>query len=159
MKAAEKEARSSSPEGCKELLTESKAACSEVFTRGLEVNCYQLITGLQMGVKKAKGKLLKMDDADTDVKVANASCRVWLGTARRARAKQKDLPAASEAPAECQQLATALDTQCFAGFEKTETFGDGCGYVFRTTLTGKGPPQTSCGQLVKALDALNKKKK
>ena len=149
-KAAEREARSSSPEGCKELLAESRVACGEVFTRGLKLNCMMMTTALGMAAKQAKGELFKT--GGNDVRAANASCRVHLRTVRKAKEKGADLPDASQAPEACRDLAAAIDTRCFGGFEQTGTFDNGCGYVFRSTLSPAVKPQ--CDGLLKALSAV-----
>lgn len=52
---AEREARSNSSVGCKELLAETRLACREVLTRELKVSCSSLTTALSMSAKQASG--------------------------------------------------------------------------------------------------------
>lgn len=150
-KAARKEARSSSTEGCKELLAESRVACGEMFTRGLKTNCLMAVTALEVSAKQAKGNLFKLDDADRDVKVANASCRVHLRSVRRDRDKAKDLGDAAEAPQACRDLAAALDTGCFGGFEQSGAFSGGCMNVIRMTTVPAMRAKEQCGGLLEML--------
>lgn len=149
--SAEKEARSSSTEGCKELLAESRVACGEVFTRGLKTNCVMWVTALEVSAKQAKGKLFKMDDADRNVKVANASCRVHLRSVRRDRDKAKDLGDATQAPKACRDLAAALDTGCFGGFEQSGAFSSGCRNVIQMTMVPAMLAKEQCGGLLEML--------
>lgn len=153
-KSAEKEARSSSSEGCKELVAESRVACGEMFTRGLKTNCFMFVTALQLGAEQAKGKLFKMDDADQDVKVANASCRVHLRSLRRDRDKAKDLPDAAQAPQACRDLAAELDG-CFGAFEQSGTFATGCTQVIQMTMSPALRAQSQCGGLLQMLKKQN----
>jgi hypothetical protein len=152
-KAAQQEAQSSSPEGCKELLAESRAACGEIFTRGLKVNCVMMTTALEVAADQAKGQLFKTGDADKNVQAANASCRVHLRSVRSAREKGKDLPAATKAPAACQKLATAVDSECFGDLEKTGTLNAGCRHVI--TMTMSPALATQCDQLLETMAQLN----
>jgi len=154
-KSAEKEARSSSTEGCKELLAESRVACGEMFTRGLKTNCLMFVTALELGAKQAKGKLFKMEGADQNVKVANASCRVHLRSVRRDRDKATDLADAAQAPQACRDLAAALDTGCFGGFEQSGAFSSGCRNVIQMTMVPAMRAKEQCGGLLEMLKPAN----
>lgn len=122
---AEREARSDSKVGCTELLAETRLACVESVTRGLQVNCFSLVTALKMALKQRSGKVFKMADAAQDAKVADASCRVHLKSIARARKKSGALTDAAAAPAECQELKGVLEG-CFTEFETAGAFSRPC---------------------------------
>lgn len=138
-KVAEREARSDSKLGCKELLEQTRVACREVFTRGLEVSCRSLTTALAMASKQAAGALFTTGEAEKDARVAHASCRVHLRSLERARQKSEGpLAEAGSAPPACQELAQVLDRDCFDDFAARGAFSAACQQVF--ALANPGSP-------------------
>ncbi len=137
-RTAEREARSDSSLGCKDLLAQTRLACREVFTRGLQASCQSLTTALKMSAQQASGKLFSTGDADKDARAAHASCRVHLRSLEKARKKSEGaLTDAAGAPAECTALAEVLDRDCFDGFEQRGAFSPACEQVFSLANHGQ----------------------
>ncbi|MDP3233017.1 MAG: hypothetical protein Q8N26_09585 [Myxococcales bacterium] len=128
---AEREARSDSKLGCKDLLGQTRVACREVFTRGLKASCLTLTKALSMASQQAGGALFATGDAAKDVRVADASCRVYLRSLERAREKSEGtLAAPASAPPACAELAQLLDRDCFDDFASRGAFSQACEQVF-----------------------------
>jgi hypothetical protein len=145
-KRSQGEARSTSTLGCKDLLEQTRLACGEAFTLGLEVNCQQLTTALKLSVEQARGQLFETGDASKDVQAANAACRVHLGSIERARKKSDGkLPDAAAAPADCAELAKVMDAECFAPFAQTGTFKPVCQTLFQLTSQARAPAMPKGG--------------
>jgi hypothetical protein len=166
-KAAEREAKSDSPEGCAELYTETVDACVDVVTRGLDVNCKSKTIALKMSAKQAKGELFdteKTAPPGSNLKAANAACRVHLRSLRRKRAKVDEKMAPAEPmSASCQQVGKLLREQCFPPLKTGGEMSSGCstavmmmsmrGYSPSMKNAAKPSPETSCANTLKVFES------
>lgn len=131
-RSAEREARSKSKEGCKELLDETEAACIDSATRGLNVDCKGKVTALKMSAKQARGEIFDIEaeaGAGKNLQAANTACRVHLRSLRREREKNEaEMLATADTSPECGRTHEILE-QCFARLRAGQEMSAACSQV------------------------------
>jgi len=97
---------------CATYLSEVKHACRAHYQRGLDVDCYSLITAANIAIKQRGGELF----TDTTGKNPTAAERAGDMLCKRngARLREAVVKAASTTPAPgCVELGSYLDARCF----------------------------------------------
>lgn len=139
-KDATREAKSDSSEGCDELFAEIQAAWIDAATRDLKVDLRQVMIGLSMSRKQAKGQLFNVEDkagAGTNDRVAAASCRVHLKRMRKQRAKSDAaMTPASATPPMCKQTAEVIRSQCIPALKAEGKMSQACEQMARSFSSG-----------------------
>lgn len=102
---------------CDALVTETRAACLDMISRGLDVSCNTYLGAVGTAMKQADGSLF--DAGDANESTADSFCSTYVDKLREDRDEHADsMHGQDQAGPKCTALANRFETQCLADLGK-----------------------------------------
>ncbi|MBU2874277.1 hypothetical protein [Marinobacter salexigens] len=130
---------------CDTLVSETRAACTDMISRGLNVSCNTYLGAIKTAMKQAGGDLFDIGEANQET--ANSFCAVYVEKLSKEReANDGNMHSKDASDSQCRALAERFETNCIANLGKVPLPSQ-CQNVARTFVMGttkKMSPKQVC---------------
>lgn len=119
---------------CDTLVSETRTACTDMISRGLNVSCNTYLGAVKTAMKQAGGDLFDVGEANQQT--ANSFCAIYVEKLRKEREENDgSMNSKGESNAQCVALAERFDASCMATLGKSPLPAK-CKNVGRTFMMG-----------------------